>query len=221
MKSIFGRVAQFVIRRDLASGLFFTLSPDVTETALAQNTVYARNHLVLAVSADIYNWNTCAVLLVDDTGLSTIDSARYTGFHYVDWVFDGPDILYAVRTGYRGANSFHNANRMTVKRVANYRTLAHPNGTCSDSWTSHYHFVGNGWCRPTEGFRVAGHGLSNSDCAQQCLESRRCHAFANVLGPKPGGCVMYPMPANKSSGLAGVDCYVKLAKLPEEALRRG
>lgn len=164
---------------------------------------------MLAISADIYAWNTCAVLLMDDTGLSALDSARYTGFHYVDWVFDGPDILYAVRTGYRGSNSFHNANRMTVKRVVDYRQFAYHNGTCKDTWTAHYVFVGQGWCRPTNGFVVAGQGLSNSDCAQRCSQSQTCHAFANVLGPKPGGCVMYPMAANASSGVAGVDCYVQ------------
>ena len=207
------RSLQFVIRRDLASGLFFTLSTDVTETALAQNTVFARNHLVLAVSADIYTWNTCAVLLMDDTGLSALDSARYTGFHYVDWIFDGADILYAIRTGYRGSNSFHNANRMTVKRVTNYTQLAHRNGTCMDTWSVHYRKVGHGWCRPTEGFQIAGHGLSDSDCAQRCLQSPTCHAFANVFGPTPGGCVMYPLTANASSGLAGVDCYAKLVEL--------
>ena len=49
------------------------------------------------------SWGRCLTLLVDDTGLTPADSARYTGFHYVDWVFDGADILYAVRTGYRGA----------------------------------------------------------------------------------------------------------------------
>ena len=35
-----------------------------------------------------------------------MDSARFTGFHYVDWIFDGPDILFAPRTGYRGANTY-------------------------------------------------------------------------------------------------------------------
>jgi hypothetical protein len=48
---------------------------------------------------------------MDDTGLTAEDSARYTGLHYVDWVYDGNDILYAIRAGYRGSNSFHNANR--------------------------------------------------------------------------------------------------------------
>ena len=60
-------------------------------------------------------------------------SAAYTGFHYVDWIFDGDDILYAVRTGYRGSNSYHNANRMTVKRIKDFRKLFdRATGRCTD-----------------------------------------------------------------------------------------
>lgn len=38
----------------------------------------------------------------------------------VDWIFDGSDILYVPRSGYRGANSFHNANRLLFKVVEGY-----------------------------------------------------------------------------------------------------
>ena len=71
--------SKFTIRRDPSSGLFITLSTDVTASAVAQNTVFARNHLVLAVSANLYDWSTCSTLLMDDTGLTAVDSARYTG----------------------------------------------------------------------------------------------------------------------------------------------
>ena len=65
-------------------------------------------------------------LLHDDTGLAPQDSVRYTGFHYVDWRFDGADdIVYAVRTGYRGANSYHNSNFITFKRLADFRAQTH------------------------------------------------------------------------------------------------
>lgn len=50
--------------------------------------MYARNHLVLATSKDLYNWTICETILDDDTGLPDADSARFTGFHYVDWIFD-------------------------------------------------------------------------------------------------------------------------------------
>ena len=40
---------------------------------------------------------------------------RFTAFSYVDWVVDGPDLLLAIRTGYRGSVSYHNTNRITFK----------------------------------------------------------------------------------------------------------
>ena len=76
--------------------------------------------LVLAASSNLDDWVVLERLLVDDTGLAPQDSVRYTGFHYVDWIFDGADILYVPRTGYRGADSFHNANRVTYKVIEGY-----------------------------------------------------------------------------------------------------
>jgi hypothetical protein len=230
--------SKFVIRRDPLSKLYFTLTTDVTDLAIAQDTVFARNHLVLAVSADLYNWETCTVVLMDDTGLSSLDSAKYTGYHYVDWVFDGADILMAIRTGYRGANSFHNANRLTTLRVSNYSRLVRgrgvPHGSaaaaglCARSWREDYVLVGVGWCRPTTGFSTAGSGRTAIDCAQICsrMEEGRCQAFAIVGSPgKPstnsqrlgstapdlGACVLYPMVANASGGTDGgnVRCFTK------------
>ena len=60
--------SKFVIRRDPVSKLYLTLSTDATPSAIAQDTVFARNHLVLAASADLYHWDTCYVVLMDDTG---------------------------------------------------------------------------------------------------------------------------------------------------------
>jgi hypothetical protein len=53
------------------------------------------------------------------------DSLRYTGFHYVDFELDGDDLACLVRTAYRGANSFHNSNRITFHRVVNWRQYLH------------------------------------------------------------------------------------------------
>ena len=109
-----------------AKGRYYTLSTNVTDQNIALNQVYARNNLVFAASDDLYHWKVCSTLLKDDTGFNAVDSARFTGFHYVSWNFDSDnanDIVYVVRTGYRGANSYHNANRMTFKRITNYASL--------------------------------------------------------------------------------------------------
>ena len=113
-----GGHTKFVIRRDNETGLYYTLSN------VNDNLQYTdqRNILVLCVSVDLDTWTTVLTLLVDDTGLSPRDSSRYTGFHYVDWHFDKDDIIAVIRTSYRGADSYHNSNRLTFKTIANFRS---------------------------------------------------------------------------------------------------
>jgi hypothetical protein len=62
-------------------------------------------------------------VLYDDTGFDTQRSLEFTGFQYADVVVDRahPDLLGLVRTAYRGANSYHNANRQTLVKVRDFR----------------------------------------------------------------------------------------------------
>ena len=103
--------------------LYFTLSNNNTDAAYTDQ----RNVLALCSSADLRSWTQHAVLLADDTGFDPDDSVRFTGFHYVDWHIDynGDDLIMAVRTSYRGANSYHNSNRITFGRVRDFRRLLH------------------------------------------------------------------------------------------------
>ncbi len=42
----------------------------------------------------------------------------------IEWNCDGgPNMIYLIRTAYRGANSYHNSNRITYKTLHNYRAL--------------------------------------------------------------------------------------------------
>jgi hypothetical protein len=68
-------------------------------------------------------WRVLTVVLSDDTGLPSFLSELLTGFQYVDWVFDGEDILYAVRAAYRGGNQYHNSNRILFGRILRWRSL--------------------------------------------------------------------------------------------------
>ncbi len=120
-----GGHTKFVIRRDPATQLYLTLSNNNTDAAYTDQ----RNVLTLCYSRDLFNWTIVGTLLRDDTGLSANDSVRYTGFHYVDWQLDGDDLLYLVRTAYRGAVSYHNSNRITFKRLAGFRQYLPPSGT--------------------------------------------------------------------------------------------
>lgn len=112
-----GGRSKFTIRRDPATGMYFTLSSYVTDDPVPTN----RNLLCLAVSADLRNWKNLGTLLFDDTGLEAEHSAMLTGFQYVDWQFDGDDIIYLCRTAYRGAHNFHDSNRITYHVVKHFR----------------------------------------------------------------------------------------------------
>ena len=118
-----GGHTKFVIRRDdVVTKMYVTLSnPNTIENATDQ-----RNVLSLCTSIDMKHWKEQSVILMDDTGLNEIDSLKYTGFHYVDWQFDGKnnqDIIMSVRTAYRGAVSYHNSNRMTYKKIVDWKSL--------------------------------------------------------------------------------------------------
>jgi hypothetical protein len=78
---------------------------------------------MLAVSKDLIHWQSLKTLLYDDTGLEPEQSAYLTGFQYPDWQFDGEDIIYLVRTAYRGAHTFHDSNRITYHVLKDFRSL--------------------------------------------------------------------------------------------------
>jgi len=82
----------------------------------------ARNVLSLSTSPDLRTWTTVAMpLMSDDSALPSWLSELLTGFQYVDWQFDGDDIIAAVRTSYRGAQTYHNSNRILFQRIVNWR----------------------------------------------------------------------------------------------------
>ena len=67
-------------------------------------------------SDDLYNWRVAEDLL----DYSAEDSKRI-GFQYVDFLFDGDDLVYLCRTAINGANDFHNSNYITFHRIKNFR----------------------------------------------------------------------------------------------------
>jgi hypothetical protein len=114
-----GGMTKFTIRRDPITGLYLTLCNQNTDPRCAAQ----RNVLALAVSPDLRAWRVVKRLLEDDSGLPWDLSLRLTGFQYVDWQFDGDDLLYLVRTAYRGAHNFHDANRLVFHRLSQVRRL--------------------------------------------------------------------------------------------------
>lgn len=114
-----GGHTKFTIRYDPQTDRYLMLSNGVADVAQPSN----RSVLSLYASRDLRTWEHCAVLLEDDLGLAPEESAQQTGFQYVDWQFDGDDLIYLVRTAYDGAHNFHDSNRITFHRLARFREV--------------------------------------------------------------------------------------------------
>ncbi len=120
-----GGAKKFAIRFDAQSKLYWSLASIVHERHRASNPGGIRNTLALTCSPDLRHWTVRCVLLYHP-------DVRQHGFQYVDWLFDGDDIIAASRTacddGMGGAHNAHDANFLTFHRIANSRRL-----TMSDS----------------------------------------------------------------------------------------
>ena len=111
-----GGAKKFTVRYDKKSHLYWTLSNAAPEGAAAPASI--RNTLVLMSSPDLVHWT------VKRTVLSHPDALQHA-FQYVDWQFDGNDLVVASRTAFDddagGAPRAHDANFLTFHRVGNFR----------------------------------------------------------------------------------------------------
>ncbi len=116
-----GGARKFTIRYDESSRRYWTITNLITDKFAAFPAGDVRNTLVLKSSADLWNWG------VKKTLLKHPDVYKH-GFQYIDWQFDGNDIIFLSRTAYDddfgGADSFHNANYLTFHRIKNFRKFA-------------------------------------------------------------------------------------------------
>ena len=107
-----GGGTKFTIKYDAVSSKYYALvNPQQSED------VY-RNILSMSVSEDLKTWRITRELMYHPDPLSH-------AFQYVDWDFDGEDIVYVSRTAYDdglgGANRAHDANYCTFGRVEKFR----------------------------------------------------------------------------------------------------
>lgn len=116
-----GGAKKFTIRFDAASDLYWTLATIVPPQFQRGKPGSVRNTLALTCSKDLTNWTVRRVLLQHP------DTAKH-GFQYVDWLFDGEDLIAACRTAFDddqgGAHNFHDANYLTFHRIADFRRKA-------------------------------------------------------------------------------------------------
>lgn len=113
-----GGAKKFTIRYDEKTNHYWALVNNIPEGYESAYPASVRNYLSLASSPDLYNWT------LHETVLSHPDRLKH-GFQYVDWTFEGNDIIFLSRTAYDddfgGANGYHDANYLTFHRIKNYK----------------------------------------------------------------------------------------------------
>lgn len=113
-----GGCKKFTIRYDEKTKLYWSLTNWVPENERGGDPAKTRNTLALISSADLRDWKVRSVILHHP-------DAAVHGFQYVDWQFDGEDLIAAVRTafddGFGGAHNQHDADFMTFQRVRGFR----------------------------------------------------------------------------------------------------
>lgn len=114
-----GAAKKFTIRYDKKSRKYWTLSNFVlSKDRYDADNGSIRNTQVLMYSADLKQW------CIADTVL-TCDRPELYGFQYVDWQFDGKDIIFVSRTAWKDETGNpprqHDANYLTFHRIRDFR----------------------------------------------------------------------------------------------------
>ncbi|MCW1923401.1 glycoside hydrolase [Luteolibacter arcticus] len=117
-----GGAKKFTIRQDPQGGGYWSIASIIPERhGDAGRPASIRNTLALIHSKDLRTWETRCVLLYHP------DVVRH-GFQYVDWQFEGEDLIAVCRTAWDdkegGARNNHDANFLTFHRWKSFRTLS-------------------------------------------------------------------------------------------------
>lgn len=112
-----GGAKKFVIRRD-GRERYWSLVNWVPKADRAPHPARYRNRLALVSSANLRQWKVHDIVLEGD-------DPKNIGFQYVDFQFEGDDIIFVSRTGFPdefgGPDNFHNSNMITFHRIKNFR----------------------------------------------------------------------------------------------------
>jgi uncharacterized protein (TIGR02145 family) len=112
---------KFSIRFDSLSNKYWTLSNHVPSQFRGNIELdKVRNTLALCSSTDLLTWTVNSIIIQDS-------DIYLHGYQYVDWQFDGQDIVAVSRTshddGEGGPNNYHDANYLTFHRIVGFRSL--------------------------------------------------------------------------------------------------
>ena len=114
-----GGHTKFTIRTDPVDGGYLTLSNGNLDPQAPTN----RSVLSLYRSRDLRHWQWVDTLLQYDPAMPRETAFGQIGFQYVDWLFDGEDLLLLVRTAIDGAHNFHDSNQISFHHIRNFRQL--------------------------------------------------------------------------------------------------
>ncbi|MFM9091938.1 MAG: sialidase family protein [Verrucomicrobiota bacterium] len=104
-----GGGSKFTIRHDARSGRYWSL-PNLQADPAAYRSI-----VVLASSADLRAWRVEATILQHP-------EPRHHAWQYLDWQFDGEDLIAVSRTAWEGSRAAHDANYFTFHRIAGFRS---------------------------------------------------------------------------------------------------
>lgn len=120
-----GSQSKFTIRFDARTGRYWSLIQKITNPhegrAWATSPIHQRNVLMLTSSPDLQSWREESIVLRWRGG-QALTNTDCVAWQYLDWQFEGDDLIAVSRTSWGGQN-YHNANLMTFHRVSNFRTL--------------------------------------------------------------------------------------------------
>ena len=118
-----GSQSKFTIRFDPRTKRYWSLIQKITLPHEGRDwktsPIHQRNVLVLTSSADLRTWREESIVLRWREGQMLAGNDR-VAWQYLDWQFDGDDLVAVSRTSWGGQN-YHNANFMTFHRVPNFR----------------------------------------------------------------------------------------------------
>ena len=114
-----GGAKKFTIRFDPQTKRYWMLANWVPPQQRNDRPAQTRNTLALFSSADLKSWDLQSVILAHPDRVTH-------GFQYADWLFDGDDVIAAVRTAFdepdgTQAHNQHDANYLTFHRIEKFR----------------------------------------------------------------------------------------------------
>lgn len=109
-----GNHSKFMIKRVPDSDKYLSIVSRILGEGCENN----RNLLSLVSSTDLVSWElVCDLLDYRDA------DPKFVGFQYIDFFFEGEDLLWLSRTAINGARNFHDANCQTFHRIENYKEI--------------------------------------------------------------------------------------------------